>query len=61
LNNFFVKADGVCTSQILSCLCKVGVDGRIILEWILGKEGGKVWNGFILLRILSSGGHLWTW
>jgi hypothetical protein len=23
----------------------LGVDGRIILEWILGKWGGKVWTG----------------
>jgi hypothetical protein len=21
------------------------VEGRIILEWILGKQGGRVWNG----------------
>jgi hypothetical protein len=21
----------------------LGIDGKIILEWILGKEGGKVW------------------
>jgi hypothetical protein len=25
----------------------VGVDGRIILEWILGKQGGKLWTGYI--------------
>jgi hypothetical protein len=25
----------------------VGVDGRIILEWILGKYGGRVWTGCI--------------
>jgi hypothetical protein len=24
-----------------------GIDGRIILEWILGKQDGKVWTGFI--------------
>jgi hypothetical protein len=23
-----------------------GTGGRIILEWILGKEGGRVWTGF---------------
>jgi hypothetical protein len=23
----------------------IGVDGRIILEWIVGKEGGKAWSG----------------
>jgi len=28
----------------------LGVDGRIILEWILGKYGGKVRTGFIWLR-----------
>jgi hypothetical protein len=25
------------------CSEDVGVDRKIILEWILGKEGGKVW------------------
>jgi hypothetical protein len=25
----------------------LGVDGRIILEWILGKYGEKVWTGCI--------------
>jgi hypothetical protein len=25
----------------------IGVDGKIILEWILAKEGGKVWTGFM--------------
>jgi len=29
--------------------------GRIILEWILGKQGGKVWTGFICLIIETSG------
>jgi hypothetical protein len=23
----------------------LGIDGKIILEWILGKKGGKVWTG----------------
>jgi hypothetical protein len=36
----------------------LGVDGRIILEWILGKEGGYVWTGYIWLRIGTSGGLL---
>jgi hypothetical protein len=30
-------------------------DEGIILEWILQKWGGKVWTGFILLRIGSIG------
>jgi hypothetical protein len=25
----------------------LGIDGRIILEWILGREDGKVWTGCI--------------
>jgi hypothetical protein len=24
----------------------LGVDGGIILDWILGKQDGKVWDGF---------------
>jgi hypothetical protein len=35
----------------------LGEDGRIS-EWILGKEGGKVWTGCIWLRIGISGGLL---
>jgi hypothetical protein len=34
----------------------LGVGGRIILEWILGKQGGKVWTAFIWLRIGTDGG-----
>jgi hypothetical protein len=34
----------------------LGVDGKIILEWILGKLGGKMWTGCIWLRIGTSGG-----
>jgi hypothetical protein len=26
----------------------LGINGKAILEWILGKEGGKTWTGFIL-------------
>jgi hypothetical protein len=37
---------------------ELGVDGRMILDWILGKQGGKVWTGFIWLRIGTSGGVL---
>jgi hypothetical protein len=33
-------------------------DGRIILEWSLGKFGGKMWTGFICLSIRTSGGLL---
>jgi hypothetical protein len=33
----------------------LGVDERIILEWILGKYGGRVWTECIWLRIETSG------
>jgi hypothetical protein len=36
----------------------LGVCGSIILEWILGKQGGNVWTGCIWLRIGTSGGLL---
>jgi hypothetical protein len=36
----------------------IGVDVRIILEWILGKQGEKVWTGYIWLRIGTNGGLL---
>jgi len=34
---------------------------KIILEWILGKQGGTVWTGCIWLRMGTCGGILWTW
>jgi hypothetical protein len=34
------------------------VDGRITLEWILEKYDGKVWTGFMWLRIGTSDGLL---
>jgi len=37
----------------------LSVDGR--LERILGKQGEKVWTGFITLRIGTSGGLMGTW
>jgi hypothetical protein len=36
----------------------LGVDRRIILEWIVGKQGGKMWIGFIWLRVGPSGAFL---
>jgi hypothetical protein len=36
----------------------VGVDGKMILEWILEKEGGQMCTGCIWLRIRTSGGLL---
>jgi hypothetical protein len=36
----------------------LGIDGRIILNWILGKQGKRVWTGFIWLRTGTSDGFL---
>jgi hypothetical protein len=36
----------------------LGIGGRIILEWVLGKYGWRVWTGCIWLRIGTSGGLL---
>jgi hypothetical protein len=33
---------------------------KIILEWILGKQGGKMWTGCIWLRIGASDWLLWS-
>jgi hypothetical protein len=33
----------------------LGADGKIILEWILGKWGGKMWTGWFWLRLGTSG------
>jgi hypothetical protein len=32
------------------------IDRRIILKWILGKQGLGVWTGFLWLRIGTSDG-----
>jgi hypothetical protein len=37
------------------CQEDLGVDGRIVLKWILGKYGWRVWIGFVWLRIGTSG------
>jgi len=34
----------------------LGVDGKLILYWILGKQVGKLWTGCIWLRVGASGG-----
>jgi len=39
----------------------LGIDGKIILEWILGKWGGRVWTERIWLRIGTNGRPLWIW
>jgi hypothetical protein len=34
---------------------ELGVDGRIILKFILRKLDGRAWSGFVWLRINGSG------
>jgi hypothetical protein len=36
----------------------LGIDKRIILKWILGRQGWRVSIGFIWLRIVTGGGLL---
>jgi hypothetical protein len=36
----------------------LNIDKRIILDWILEKEGGEAWTGLVWLRIRTSGGFL---
>jgi hypothetical protein len=36
----------------------LGVDGKIILQWILGEWSGKGWTGFVWLSIVTISGLL---
>ena len=36
----------------------LGLDGRIILRWILRKWDVGAWTGLTWLRIVTGGGHL---
>jgi hypothetical protein len=33
----------------------LSIDGKIMLEWTLGKYDGRLWTGFIWLRTGTSG------
>jgi hypothetical protein len=35
----------------------LGVNAKIILGWILGKQRGKLWTGWMWLRIETSSGE----
>jgi hypothetical protein len=34
------------------------VDGKMVLKWMLAKDGGRLWTGFIWLRTRTSDGLL---
>jgi len=36
----------------------IGIDGKIILDWILGKQRGRVRIGCVCLRVGTSAGPL---
>jgi hypothetical protein len=36
----------------------LGIDGRMILQWILQEWDERLWTGLIWLRIGTSGEHL---
>jgi hypothetical protein len=38
----------------------IGIDGMLILKWIFGIHGVRVWIGLIWLRIEFSGGLLYA-
>jgi len=40
---------------------ELGVDGRVILEWIFWEQGRKWWNGCIWLRIGGEVLRIRTW
>jgi hypothetical protein len=35
-----------------------GIDGSVLLKWILRKWDEEAWSGFIWLRIVTGGKHL---
>jgi hypothetical protein len=39
----------------------LGIGERMILKWVLKNQGGRVWNGFILLKIEINGRLMGTW
>jgi hypothetical protein len=40
------------------CLEDPGIDGKIVLKYILNKYSVRMWTGFIWLKIGTSGGVL---
>jgi hypothetical protein len=54
-----IQGFGGKTWEIRRPLGRPGVDGRIILKWILVKGNGRPWTGSIWLRTGTGGGLLW--
>ena len=38
-----------------------GLDGRVILRWMLKKWISRIWTGFNLFKMWTSGRPFWTW
>lgn len=56
-----MHADFLLGNMNETCLLKdVGVNGRILLKWVLWKQDGRAWTGFIWIRIGISDGLLQT-
>jgi len=54
-----MHADSLLGNLNETCSLKdVGVNGKIILKWVLRKQDGRAWTGFIWIRIGISGGLL---
>jgi hypothetical protein len=51
----FIQYFGQKTLNGTDHLEDIGIDGVIILEWILRNYGGRVWTGFIWLRTGTGG------
>jgi hypothetical protein len=56
LRNVYSRLDGKPEGKRL--LGRLVVDGNVILKWIIGRQGRRVWTEFIWLRIGTSGGPL---
>jgi hypothetical protein len=50
-----------CQAEGKTLFGRLSIDGRMGTKCILGKYAGRVWGGFTWLKIVTSGGQLWTW
>jgi apolipoprotein N-acyltransferase len=55
----FILVHTLVISESFFCQVAIFADKKIIVDLIVGKQGGKQWTGFIWLRIWTSSGLLW--